>query len=190
MSNVAGRRRKRRAYDQTLYVNRQHEINLVLDKCKAGPGNETIPRPVVCFWGGRGIGKSWLLGELASRLKRKDPPKTAGDTVRARLDFDPNVSGQSLWKTDGLDRVGLLRELWRQLAAQVNEEAKIRPGPRPICQATKLLDADQIVRRMAEQDLLYMGRAAHEYLMQQRAQAAPDLQQAIDRLWQRILAQD
>ena len=41
-----------------------------------------------------------------------------------------------------------------------NEESQIRPGPRPICQATKLLDADPIVRKMAEQDLLYMGLAA------------------------------
>lgn len=74
--------------------------------------------------------------------------------------------------------------------AQVTEEAKIRPGPRPICQATKLLDPDPIVRKMAEQDLLCMGRAAHDYLMQQRAKAVPELQQAIDRMWQRILQQD
>jgi hypothetical protein len=29
---------------------------------------------------------------------------------------------------------------------------QLRAGPRPICQATKLLDRDPIVRRMAEQD--------------------------------------
>lgn len=74
--------------------------------------------------------------------------------------------------------------------SQVVEEVKIRQGPRPICQATKLLDADPIVRKMAEQDLLCMGRAARDYLMQQRAKAAPELQQAIDRLWQRIVEQD
>jgi hypothetical protein len=71
-----------------------------------------------------------------------------------------------------------------------SDAPKVRPGPRPICQATKLLDADPIVRKMAEQDLLIMGRAAHGYLMEQRAKAAPDLQQAIDRLWQRILSED
>jgi hypothetical protein len=74
--------------------------------------------------------------------------------------------------------------------AKVTEEAKIRPGPRPICQATKLLDPDPIVRAMAEQDLLIMGRAAKPYLDEQRARAAPDLQQAIDRVWQRILADE
>src|SRR5262249_52054817 len=46
---------------------------------------------------------------------------------------------------------------------RVSETTKIRPGPRPICQATKLLDPDPIVRRMAEQDLLYMGLAARDY---------------------------
>lgn len=68
--------------------------------------------------------------------------------------------------------------------------AKLRPGPRPICQATKLLDADPIVRRMAEQDLLIMGKAAKSYLDEQRTKAHPELQKAIDRLWQRILDED
>jgi hypothetical protein len=73
---------------------------------------------------------------------------------------------------------------------KVNESSKLRPGPRPICQATKLLDADPIVRRMAEQDLLIMGRAARGYLTEQRAKATPELQRAIDRMWQRIVEQD
>jgi hypothetical protein len=34
--------------------------------------------------------------------------------------------------------------------ARVAEGGKLRPGPRPICQATKLLDPDPLVRRMAE----------------------------------------
>jgi hypothetical protein len=67
------------------------------------------------------------------------------------------------------------------------ETAKIKQGPRPICQATKLLDADPIVRKMAEQDLLYMGPAAYDYLMEQRAKANPELQRAIDRLWAQIV---
>src|SRR6266567_6198154 len=70
---------------------------------------------------------------------------------------------------------------------QIYERSASRPGVRPICQATKLLDRDPIVRRMAEQDLLVMGRAAKPYLDQVRAAARPKLQQAIDRIWQRIL---
>jgi hypothetical protein len=74
--------------------------------------------------------------------------------------------------------------------AKVEETNKIKPGVRPICQATKLLDSDSIVRRMAEQDILVMGRAAKEYLDEQRAKASPALKQAIDRLWQRIVQED
>ena len=67
------------------------------------------------------------------------------------------------------------------------EKSALHTGVRPICQATKLLDRDPIVRRMAEQDVLVMGRAAKPYLDQIRAKARPKLQQAIDRIWQRIL---
>jgi hypothetical protein len=74
--------------------------------------------------------------------------------------------------------------------ANVVENAKIKEGPRPICQATKLLDADSIVRRMAERDLIIMGRAAKPYLNEQRAKAAPELQKAIDHIWQQILEED
>ena len=70
--------------------------------------------------------------------------------------------------------------------AKIEEKSTIRPGPRPICQATKLLDADPIVRRIAEQDLLIMGLAARDYIMEQRANASPDLRDAIDRVWKQI----
>lgn len=68
--------------------------------------------------------------------------------------------------------------------------SNIRPGPRPICQATKLLDPDPIVRKMAEQSLLIMGRFAKPYLDEQRQKASPELKKAIDRMWQRIVADD
>jgi hypothetical protein len=71
----------------------------------------------------------------------------------------------------------------------VTETKTIKRGIRPICQATKLLDLDPVIRGMAEQDILVMGKAAKPYLDEQRATAAPDLQQAIDRLWRRILAE-
>jgi hypothetical protein len=70
--------------------------------------------------------------------------------------------------------------------AKVDESAKIQAGVRPICQATKLLDPDPTVRKMAEQGLLIMGRAAGAYLMDQRSQARPELRDAIDRIWRLI----
>jgi hypothetical protein len=83
-------------------------------------------------------------------------------------------------------RVSLTFDAAGQLTG-VYEKRKVHRGVRPICQATKLLDRDPLVRRMAEQDLLVMGRAAKTYLDQQRAKATPALKQAIDQLWKRIL---
>ena len=72
----------------------------------------------------------------------------------------------------------------------VSETANLKRGIRPICQATKLLDADPVVRMMAEQDLLVMGKMVGDYLAGQRAKADPTLQTAIDRIWNRILVED
>jgi hypothetical protein len=69
----------------------------------------------------------------------------------------------------------------------VFETRAVRPGVRPICQATKLLDADPLVRRMAEQDILVMGESAKAYLDEQRTMAKPELKAAIDRIWKRIV---
>jgi hypothetical protein len=73
---------------------------------------------------------------------------------------------------------------------KVDEKSELKPGPRPICHATKLLDPDPLIRRIVEQDLLIMGRAAKDYLGEQRANADPELKKAIDRIWQRILDED
>ncbi len=71
-----------------------------------------------------------------------------------------------------------------------SESANLKRGVRPICQATKLLDPDPVVRRMAEDAILVMGKAAEEYLSEQRARATPALREAIDRIWQRILIEE
>lgn len=63
---------------------------------------------------------------------------------------------------------------------------KLQEGMRPICQSTKLLDPDPIVRRMAEQDILLMGRSCKFYLDEMRAKAKPEGQEAIDRIWKQI----
>jgi hypothetical protein len=66
-------------------------------------------------------------------------------------------------------------------------EAKLQAGMRPICQSTKLLDPDPLVRKMAEQDILIMGSSAKEYLDYQRSHVSPELRRAIDRIWERIV---
>jgi hypothetical protein len=98
-----------------------------------------------------------------------------------------SVSGRAMVVTGGNGEINATLKFGADgKVEKVAETRKIREGPRPICQATKLLDSDPIVRRMAERDLLYMGVAARDYLMEQRATAGPELRRAIDRLWQRI----
>jgi hypothetical protein len=100
------------------------------------------------------------------------------------------------WLVDGISRVTAGGEgaVTAQMAIDfeglllyVNEEFELLPGIRPICQSTKLLDPDPIVRKMAEQDLLAMGYKAKEYMFTQRAKASPELQKAMDALWERIV---
>lgn len=68
----------------------------------------------------------------------------------------------------------------------LNEKGNITAGQRPKCHATLLLDNNPLVRRIVEEDLLIMGRAVKPYLDEQRAKASPELQKAIDRIWERI----
>jgi hypothetical protein len=95
-------------------------------------------------------------------------PRTGTGRLDYEVDFDPN---------------GFLDN--------ISETRTFRPGVRPICQATKLLDKDPLVRRMAEQAILTMGASCKDYLKEQhaKAKAQPELQHAIDRLWKRILCE-
>jgi hypothetical protein len=88
---------------------------------------------------------------------------------------------------NGEIRVDMKMDDQGKVAEVAFDGSKLKPGPRPICQATKLLDTDKVVRQMAEQELLFMGLAARDYLMEQRSAASPELRQAIDLLWERIV---
>lgn len=72
---------------------------------------------------------------------------------------------------------------------RVSETRNVKAGIRQKCQATKLLDADAIVRAMAEQDILIMGRQAEWYLVEQKAKAGPALQSTIEKIWERIVTE-
>jgi len=107
---------------------------------------------------------------------------TGGLQVTGRADVTPRGGNTgAIVATLTFDRAGRL--------ASASETATVHKGVRPICQATKLLDPDPIVRQMAEQSIVVMGSAAREYLAERRAVASPELQHAIDRIWQRILTE-
>lgn len=102
----------------------------------------------------------------------------------------PNIviSGRSTIEPKGGDSgevVGKLTFVNGKLT-RADTEKNIQSGMRPICQSTKLLDKDPLVRRMAEQDILIMGRRCKFYLDDQKMKVSPELQEAIDRIWKRI----
>jgi hypothetical protein len=108
-----------------------------------------------------------------------EPGKGGGRTAAAKTVVMQGGNGE-IGLVAKFDDAGKLTDL--------EESVKVRPGPRPICQATLLLNADPLVRRICEQDLLVMGTAALPYLAEQRAKASLELQKEIDRVVKRIEA--
>ncbi|MGD9685173.1 MAG: hypothetical protein AB7W16_28730 [Candidatus Obscuribacterales bacterium] len=70
------------------------------------------------------------------------------------------------------------------------EKREVKAGMRPICQSSKLLDPDPVVRQMARRDLLILGRRAEPYLIEQRKKVSPELQKAIDDIWLEIVREN
>lgn len=68
----------------------------------------------------------------------------------------------------------------------VSHKDTVKAGVRPICQCTLLLDANPLVRRMAERDLLVMGKSAWPYISEQLKVASPELRREIERVWKKI----
>lgn len=139
----------------------------------------------------RDAARAWL--KLSPELQQDGFFKFAmmDDSTRAELVKGAvTASGKVVIMQGGNGEINAKLSFDEGKLVKIEEVSKVRPGPRPICQATRLLDADPIVRKMAEQDLLIMGRPAKPYLDEQRGKAAPELRRAIDRLWQRILNDD
>jgi hypothetical protein len=116
-------------------------------------------------------------------VKTDDKPKVEGDTVKGsgHAPVDPQGGNKGEVKATLTFKDGKL--------ATADTKVELKPGVRPICQATKLLDADPIVRGMAEQSIRIMGSAAKPYLDEQRARAPRQLREAIDRVWAQIVAE-
>jgi hypothetical protein len=130
---------------------------------------------------------SWLM--LAQEFHQDGMFKFEVKKENFNIGDDLKTIGRAVVMQGGNGEINVTLHFKDGKVAKSEESSKIKPGPRPICQATKLLDADPIVRKMAENDLLYLGDLAKDYLDEQRSQATPELRQAIDRIWQRIVEQ-
>lgn len=151
-------------------------------------------RPVKTESRARDAAKGWL--RLAQEFYQDGffQFSIAEDSIRvaAIKDGGIEVSGKAVVNQQGGNTGEIVASLTFDSAGaltNVSESAQIRRGIRPICQATKLLDPDPIVRGMAEQSMLVMGKEAKEYLDEQRAKAGPELHRAIDEIWRQIVAE-
>jgi hypothetical protein len=129
----------------------------------------------------------WMSSALAQdgfykfSVKLDDKMKIDGSTITGagQAPVDPQGGNKGEIKATLTFKDGKL--------ATADTKVDLKPGARPICQATKLLDQDPIVRGMAEQAIRVMGSSAKPYLDEQRAKASAQLREAIDRVWARIV---
>jgi hypothetical protein len=101
---------------------------------------------------------------------------------------DGKVSGKAVVTEGGNGEITVTLDFDGQTVKGIESGANLKAGPRPRCHATLLLDANPLVRTIAEEDLLIMGRSALPYLAEQHAKASPELRKAIERVRRRILA--
>jgi hypothetical protein len=113
------------------FVDREQELALIQDKLGKGFFGKPMRSVVVCFSGAFGMGKSWLLVELENYYRDGQQTSASHPTIAARLDLNLEDS-PAIWQEEGeqvgrepevrLDRVKLIRELWRQFASQLGIE--------------------------------------------------------------------
>ncbi|MBN1315481.1 MAG: hypothetical protein JXA42_08435 [Anaerolineales bacterium] len=103
------------------FVNRTAEIDVVREKLRSGVQGKPMPLGVICYWGAFGMGKSWLLWKLENLYKAPSQERDAQGkypTVTARLDLNPQIL-PDLWRDEKISREGVIKELWQQLARQM-----------------------------------------------------------------------
>jgi len=103
------------------FVNRVSELNLIQTKVNTALRGDPVHLAITCFWGPFGMGKSWLMRELERRYQFSGLREAGGSkpTVTARLDLNQKAS-PTLWEGHELIKENLIRQLWKQIADQIN----------------------------------------------------------------------
>lgn len=103
------------------FVDREQEVALIESKLlSGGVEGKQIRAGLVCFWGAFGMGKTWLLRELERVFAYPWPRESSHPAAAARLDLSQKRS-PALWPQNGFEHERLIRQLWKQLADQLNE---------------------------------------------------------------------
>lgn len=100
---------------------------------------------------------------------------------------DGRVTGKVVVAEGGNGEISVAMTIKDGVLAEIASGVNLKAGIRPRCHATLLLDANPLVRRIVEEDLLVMGRPALPYLEEQHRKASLELKIAIERVRNRIL---
>jgi len=168
--------------DKVQLINSSKDLKKFFEEKSAKAGKEDDAKDAARAW--LRLSQELLQDGFYAFKLEDDSTKAEGKdarTVTAKVSVTKGGNG-TLEATLKFDKEGKL--------TAIDETAKIKPGPRPICQATKLLDKDPVVRAMAEQSLMCMGTLAKDYLDEQKAKASPELKKEIERVWKKIVESD
>ncbi|HID63144.1 MAG TPA: ATP-binding protein, partial [Anaerolineae bacterium] len=76
-------------YSPDKFVDRETEVNLVLERAHTLAEGRTVDRRVVIFTGERGTGKTWLLAHLQTELLALSGVTVFLFSLREYADWDP-----------------------------------------------------------------------------------------------------
>lgn len=136
------------------------------------------------------LAKSALVASLLFRQELAQDGYYGFEIIKSEVDRNAKgeiiANGRSMVTKGGNGEIQAKMVFSGAGTVALSMSATLRPGPRPRCQATKLLDNDPIVRHMARTEILFMGIAARDYLREQRDQATGELRQAIDNILREV----
>jgi hypothetical protein len=128
--------------------------------------------------------KSWL--RLAQELRQDGYFEFAQPVVKRAEDVSEGAI-EVVAKGGNQGKLTVAMQFVGGRLAKVTAGGKVVPGIRPRCQGSRLLDPDPVLREIMRRDILVMGSACRSYLDQVRADASPELKQAIDDIWRQIV---
>lgn len=102
----------KRPYDPLLFVNRDHELKTIAHNVRQLQMGSSVTEPIVNFWGGRGIGKTWILYHLLNLYRFSE--ERAGGMERAPFTL--------LYEFSERSESGVLPNIVRQLGAKLPDQ--------------------------------------------------------------------
>ncbi len=135
------------SYNPERFANRERELRLIDRKVEEGRHGSPITQPLVHIWGVAGIGKTWLLCELAKRYEFEPEKKPNERKAAFTLPVDFRQWRLSVWEPQSI--VNFLSHMVDDLHEQLG---------RPMLDAqTELRDFKQCVQKVETEEAEITG---------------------------------